>query len=136
MFTASTDLMSGEHTSRFLVPFLRWLNPDISPAALAQVNFLVRKAAHVTEYAILAALLFRGWGSLVRFLGWRSLAALATAGVFAAGDEFHQSFVSSRTASLGDVLLDCAGACCGVLLYRLCLSVKGKKPHDSQFTGT
>ena len=59
MFFGSTDLMSSEHTSRFLTPFLRWWNPDISPAAIAQVHLVVRKAAHVTEYAILTGLLFR-----------------------------------------------------------------------------
>ena len=54
MFFGSTDLMSAEHTSRILTPLLRWWNPDISPAAIAQVHFFVRKAAHLTEYAILA----------------------------------------------------------------------------------
>ena len=64
MFFGSTDLMSAEHTSRILTPLLRWWNPDISPAAIAQVHFFVRKAAHLTEYAILAGLLcraLRGW---------------------------------------------------------------------------
>ena len=56
IFLASGDLMSAEHTSRFLVPFLRWLNPDISVETLAEIHFCVRKAAHVTEYAILALL--------------------------------------------------------------------------------
>ena len=56
MFFGSTDLMSAEHTSRILTPLLRWWNPDISPAAIAQVHFFVRKAAHLTEYAILAVL--------------------------------------------------------------------------------
>ena len=56
----STDLMSAQHTSRFIEPFLRWLNPDISAASILAVQLVVRKAAHVTEYAILAALLLRG----------------------------------------------------------------------------
>ena len=53
IFIGSTDLMSAEHTSRFLIPFLLWLKPDISPEALAQVHFILRKLGHVTEYAIL-----------------------------------------------------------------------------------
>src|SRR5690349_2133097 len=59
MFFGSTDLMSAEHTSRILEPLLRWLVPGISPQTLAQAHFYVRKAAHLTEYAILASLLFR-----------------------------------------------------------------------------
>ena len=48
--------MSSEHTSRFLVPFLRWLMPDISRATIAQIHILLRKGAHLAEYAILAVL--------------------------------------------------------------------------------
>ena len=59
IFIGSSDLMSAEHTSRFLIPFLRWLRPDISPETLALIQFVMRKAAHVTEYAILAFLFFR-----------------------------------------------------------------------------
>src|SRR5438046_10764390 len=61
IFVGSTDLMSAEQTSRFLVPFLRWLKPDISTEALAQVHFFVRKLGHISEYAILAVLVWRAW---------------------------------------------------------------------------
>src|SRR5438046_10605999 len=59
IFLASTDLMSAEHTSRFLGPFLRWLKPDVTADAIAKVQLFLRKVAHLTEYAILAALLWR-----------------------------------------------------------------------------
>jgi VanZ family protein len=116
MFFGSTDLMSAERTSRFLTPLLLWWNPDISPVAIAQVHFFVRKAAHLTEYAVLAVLFcraLRGWvGGF-----WRRIAfILASALIFAAADEFHQWFVASRTASLGDVLLDASGALLGLMI--------------------
>jgi len=116
IFFGSTDLMSAEHTSRILTPLLRWWNPDISAAAIAQAHFFVRKAAHLTEYAILALLLgraSRGWSKDF----WPRVAlTLAPAMIFALADEFHQSFVASRTASLGDVLLDCSGALFGLMI--------------------
>src|SRR5438045_5204621 len=59
IFVGSTDVLSAQHTSRFLVPFLRWLDPQISLAALAQIQFAIRKLGHLTEYAILAMLLWR-----------------------------------------------------------------------------
>src|SRR5215470_10225317 len=59
IFFGSTDLMSAQHTSRFIVPFLLWLKPDISPETLASIHFILRKCAHVTEYAVLALLLLR-----------------------------------------------------------------------------
>src|SRR5205807_9355390 len=58
IFLGSTDMLSAAHTARFLVPFLRWLDLQISLAALIAIQFGIRKFAHVTEYAILAALLW------------------------------------------------------------------------------
>ncbi len=59
IFIGSTDLMSAEHTSRFIGPFLRWFAPDITDATIASIQLVVRKCAHLTEYAILSALLLR-----------------------------------------------------------------------------
>ncbi len=113
MFLGSTDLMSAGHTSRFLTPFLRWFDPTISPEAIAQAHFFVRKAAHVIEYAILASLLFRaGGGGFWR----RATFAFFPALLFAAADEWHQSFVQTRTASFGDVCIDGVGAIIGLLI--------------------
>ena len=120
MFTASTDLLSTEHTSRFLVPFLRWLKPDISGATIAQLHFLIRKGAHLTEYAILAVLLWRAFrlrGASVRCSLWPQAGiALGVAIVFAATDEYHQAFVASRGASPIDVLIDSCGAIAGIMI--------------------
>lgn len=119
IFVGSTDLMSAEHTSRIIGPILRWLKPGISDAAIAQAQFFVRKAAHLTEYAILTLLLWRAFirnmrlrtkMSILFVLGW-GLAIVA-----AAGDEFHQSFVASRTASVRDVMIDAIGALFGLLI--------------------
>ncbi len=119
IFGASTDLGSAEHTSRFLIPVLRWLDPQISFAAIAAVQLFVRKAAHVTEYAILALLLLRALRACVRVTFARQAAiVLVVAGLYAATDEFHQSFLPSRTASSRDVLVDCCGAALGLLGYR------------------
>jgi len=126
IFIGSTDLMSAEHTSRFLIPFLLWLKPDISPEALAQVHFVLRKLGHITEYAILAMLFWRGLRretnlQIKVILRLRSgqtlfLSVWILCAIFAATDEYHQSFVASRTAAIGDVLIDCAGAIFGLLI--------------------
>jgi VanZ family protein len=116
IFIGSTDLLSAEHTSRFVGPFLRWFAPDISDATIASVQLVVRKCAHLTEYAILAALLYRAF----RVHRERVLAlAFVVAAIYAALDEFHQSFVASRTASAWDVTIDCIGALVGLALYSL-----------------
>lgn len=120
IFLASGDLMSAEHTSRFLVPFLRWLNPDISAETLAEIHFCVRKAAHVTEYAILALLVSRAVfreTNLKRARSTLFVGAWIACTVVASCDEFRQSFVESRGASPWDVMIDSAGAIFGLLLY-------------------
>jgi VanZ family protein len=120
IFVASTDLGSAQHTSRFLVPFLRWLMPNVDLSTLAAAQFMVRKAAHVTEYAILGALLLRAL-SASRTRSWWHYAGLAAgvAVVFAALDEFHQAFVGSRTGSPCDVLIDISGALLGLAVWAL-----------------
>ena len=44
------------------------------------------------------------------------VAALLGCAVFAASDEFHQTFIKSRTPSVRDVFLDVAGALVGLLI--------------------
>jgi VanZ family protein len=130
MFFGSTDLMSAEHTSRFITPFLRWLDPEISPDAINHVHALVRKAAHVTEYAILTGLLFRALRGLIDRFWWRAGVAFLPAMIFAAADEYHQSFVPSRTGSPIDVLIDYCGAIVGILICRaLHLALRNRDPR-------
>ncbi|HEX4639798.1 MAG TPA: VanZ family protein [Chthoniobacterales bacterium] len=114
IFIGSTDLLSAEHTSRFIGPFLRWFAPEVSDATIASIQLVVRKCGHLTEYAILSALLHRALGFYrERVFGL----ALIIAALYAALDEFHQSFVTSRTASPWDVGIDCIGALAGLALY-------------------
>lgn len=66
-------------------------------------DFLLKKSAHVIEFAIFFALIFRASRK-----NWVLSFILSL--VYAAGDEFHQSFVPGRTASIFDVGFDLSGA--------------------------
>ncbi|HLW34568.1 MAG TPA: VanZ family protein [Chthoniobacterales bacterium] len=124
IFIGSTDVLSAEHTSRFLVPFLRWLDPQISWAALNSIQMMIRKLGHLTEYAILTILL---WRALVD-LSWKSSTSLTISllacAIFAASDEFHQSFIPSRTSSVHDVMIDICGAVIGLAI---CIALASRK---------
>ena len=119
IFVGSTSVMSAEHTSRYVVPFLLWLKPGMSPNAIWTILVVARKCAHVTEYAVLALLLWRALRS-VPTLGRKTFTAfgavLLCCALFAASDEFHQTFVKSRTPSIRDVFLDVGGAFLGLLI--------------------
>jgi VanZ family protein len=69
---------------------------------------ILRKGAHMTEYAILGLLLLRAIG--------REVPALAVGVAYAITDEFHQHFVGGRHASPFDVLIDAAGVAIGIFL--------------------
>ena len=119
IFVGSTSIMSSEHTSRYIVPFLLWLKPGMSPKAIWTILVVVRKSAHVIEYTVLALLLWRALRSLPA-LRTKTLmvfgAVLLGCALFAASDEFHQTFFKSRTPSVRDVLLDVGGALLGLLI--------------------
>jgi VanZ family protein len=119
IFLGSTDLMSAQHTSRFIIPFFRWLKPDISPETLASIHFIVRKSAHVGEYAVLALLLFRAAICMTMPKRSRPILNASVWGLcffVAAADEFHQAFVASRDALVTDIIIDSAGAILGLLI--------------------
>lgn len=89
----------------------------------AAIEFFVRKAAHMTEFAILAVLLY------VWFARWEMervrrgcLAAFLTM-LYACSDEFHQLFVAGRSGRISDVLIDSAGAVLGMAAFMLAESI-------------
>jgi len=107
--------MSGDNTGAVLHAILpSWIAPELFDT----VHFAVRKSAHFLEYAIFGLLLFRairgdrgGWS-------WRwALGAIVIAGLYAMTDEWHQSFVPTRTPSVWDVLIDTTGATVAQVLF-------------------
>ena len=137
IFGGSGDTLSAAHTSRWLEPLLHWLlGGGVSAAGIEWAHFLVRKAGHVSEYAVLAVL-FR-WAlqlptrpvavtSSSPSGGRGDWLAVGLAAAFAASDEFHQIFVPSRGASLTDVCLDSVGAALGVLGLGLWRRLRGHR---------
>jgi VanZ family protein len=108
---ASTDAFSASHTSVIILPVLHWLFPFASAETLERAHFFIRKSAHFSEYFIFSLFLMRGMCGNDQ--GWKlrwAICALAIAAGYSGLDEYHQSFVASRTASPWDSLLDTTGA--------------------------
>jgi VanZ family protein len=82
--------------------------PSLS-TGLGTWDTVLRKGAHVTEYAILGALLYRALK--------REAPALAAGIAYAATDELHQHFVRGRHASPVDVAIDALGVTVGMLAW-------------------
>ncbi len=118
---ASTDQFSAQNTGTVIERVITAIIGHPLPAAeFDALHFAIRKFAHLAEYAILGALAFRAARGGER--GWNAtwaLTALAIAAAIAIGDEFHQSFVPSRTGSPVDVLIDTAGATVSQIVWRI-----------------
>ena len=119
----STDMFSAEHTSRFLYPLLHYLM-GMDLARFAVVHHYIRKLGHFVGYFTLSFFLFRAWRATLHLpwaprwaLRWAAIAFTMSA-VVASLDEWHQSFIPSRTGVFSDVVLDsCAALTAQVLIF-------------------
>lgn len=118
IFFASSDSMSASKTSRIVRPLLLWLFPAITEEGLLYAHFLVRKAAHLTEYALLALLAARAFLTSSHALLRRRWVVVAIVFVACCAllDEYHQSFLASRTGTIYDSLLDTTGGAIAIAL--------------------
>jgi VanZ family protein len=110
----STDLASAQHTSRVLYPVFHFLF-GVDSVRFAIYHAVMRKIGHFVGYFTLSVLLFRSWRATFPRLSTRwclqwSTVAFFSASLVAALDEWHQTFIPSRTGTVRDVLLDNSAA--------------------------
>lgn len=118
---ASSSEFSALNTSQVIRPLILWVFPNLSEERVAAIHFLTRKLAHFSEYAVLGMLSARAFaGSANDFVQrrWFQVALLLIV-AYALLDEFHQSFVPSRTASIYDSAIDVAGGLTALLVFRV-----------------
>ncbi len=124
IFSVSADSQSFHHSSIYFEPLVRWLFPHLSPMQVETLHHAFRKGCHLTEYAILAWLVWRALRKPSkndrRPWSWTEAGlSLAIVFLYAASDELHQVFVPSRTAQVSDVMIDTFGGATGLLLFWL-----------------
>jgi VanZ family protein len=121
IFGASADPESHEHSRHIFRPIVLWLFPNLSDADFEKIHLVLRKCCHLTEYAILGLLVFRALSHSKTGLppwSWpRVGGTLLIIFLYAASDEYHQSFVPGRTALFSDVCIDTGGAAIGLLAW-------------------
>ena len=119
----STDMLSAEHTGSFLYPLFHYLM-GMDLARFAVVHHYIRKLGHFVGYFTLSFFLFRAWRATLHLpwaprwaLRWAAIAFTMSA-VVASLDEWHQTFIPSRTGAFRDVVLDsCAALIAQVLIF-------------------
>ena len=134
----STDLLSAHHTASFLYAVLKYVFGPVDLVKFAYWHAIARKAGHIVGYGILSVLLFRAWQVTLPFSWmprwswrWAQLSVYGTV-LVASLDEWHQSYIPSRTGTWHDVALDgSAGITAQILLYFL---VRGWRREASSST--
>jgi VanZ family protein len=110
----STNVGSSEHTGWLLYPIFHFLF-NVSTTRFAMWHAVLRKTGHFVGYFTLSVLLFRSWRATFPRLStqwcmqWATVALLSTS-LVAMLDEWHQTFLPSRTGTVHDVILDSAAA--------------------------
>lgn len=91
-----------------------------------ELHYPVRKAAHMTEYAILAILLLCHLSTYSCLIKWKQRMFLAEllAVAYAGTDEFHQIFITGRSGNIKDVCIDAIGACIGLLIATVLVRIE------------
>jgi VanZ family protein len=127
----STDWLSAEHTSRILYPLLHFLF-GLDPAGFEVWHHYIRKLGHFVGYFTLSFFLFRAWRATLRLpwaprwaLRWATIAFFMSA-LVASLDEWHQSFIPSRTGVFSDVVLDSFAALTAQVLIFVFLTWRTK----------
>lgn len=136
----SSALLSAHNTSRILYPLLHFLF-GLDRERFEVWHFYIRKSGHVVGYGTLSILLFRAWRATLPALNnvnwtfrWANIAILGTA-LVASLDEWHQTFIPSRTGSVRDVALDtCAGIAAQVLVLLWVRSFRKGTPSSRAAT--
>ena len=109
-----TAVQSGAQSGGFIElirPFLEW-----TPIPEAYWEFLVRKAAHMTEFAVLAGCWSGGLMIPERDIRRAAIMAMTMSVLTAAVDETIQLFVPGRAGMIRDVLIDSTGAAIAILI--------------------
>lgn len=104
--------------SRLAIWLLQVLGIDLTEIAKGNATFIVRKAAHITEYFILCLLALN-----VAKHKWLApnfyFIAMIFSILYACSDEFHQTFIQGRVGCIQDVGVDSIGVLIGGIVFFL-----------------
>lgn len=133
----STDWLSSAHTSRILYPLFHFLM-GLDLARFEIWHHYIRKVGHFVGYFTLSFFLFRAWRATLRLsyssrwgLRWATIAFFMSV-LVASLDEWHQTFLPSRTGALRDVFLDSSAALTAQILIFLVLTWNRQGPRTAE----
>jgi len=117
--TASSSLSGSliEKIAAIVNPNFNQMNPMEQAAIVEQFQYIVRKTAHLSEYAVLGLLISLALDAYSIARSKKFCMTLGISVLYAISDEIHQYFVPGRSAQFSDVAIDFCGAMLGVGLF-------------------
>lgn len=132
--------MSADNTSRWLYPLFHFLT-GVDAARFDVWNGYLRKCGHFVGYGTLSVLLFFAWRATLNAIEetvwtWRWAAvSLLMSALVASLDEWHQSYLPSRTGTYRDVILDSVAALTAQIVVMLWLTKRRHSPSTPVASG-
>lgn len=111
---------------KYWLPIIIWMGviflfsnrPSITTVDFFLGDFLLKKSAHLIEYAILGILMFRALLDIKIERKKALIISIIFASIYGMTDEFHQLFIAGRTSTIRDVIIDTIGATIGVSICK------------------
>ncbi len=120
MFSHQTGSESSGLSSQIVLWIQTYLHIPIS-------EFIVRKAAHMSEYALLTLTLIYGFYKNHYPIQKIMIYSLIGTFLYACSDEMHQLFIGGRAGQFTDVLIDTCGGCLTIIFYDVLTKLKYKQ---------
>ena len=120
MFSHQTGSESSGLSSQIVLWIQTYLHIPIS-------EFIVRKAAHMSEYALLTLTLIYGFYKNHYPIQKIIIYSLIGTFLYACSDEMHQLFIGGRVGQFTDVLIDTCGGCLTIIFYYVLTKLKYKQ---------
>lgn len=129
VFSSQPGEVSSEN-NKFVIQVFKFLGLDLNSMLGTLSDFIVRKAAHFTEYFILYMLLYRAINTKKNWNLKVFIWSLVIVFLYACSDEFHQAFVPGRGPAFRDVMVDTSGGLTASLFLYICVTLK-KRPAST-----
>lgn len=120
MFSHQTGSESSGLSSQIVLWIQTYLHIPIT-------EFIVRKAAHMSEYALLTLTFIYGFYKNQYPIQKIMIYSLIGTFLYACSDEIHQLFIGGRTGQFTDVLIDTCGGCFAIMFYYVLTKLKYKQ---------
>ncbi len=134
LFSSQNSEDSSKLSRGFLRNFILWFLPEnINEDTVDFLEHILRKCAHMAEYAVLGVLISIQLRLYHAFEAeWKKIwSAVFLVMLYAATDEFHQLFVGGRSGQISDIFIDTCGGMAGAFVIYLIYKFKNFRKTEN-----